>query len=115
MVAAVTAAVLTLALVPSLGAEGAALATFGAEATLAVGYLVALARTDRALVPKLGEVPRLFPAVAGALAAGFLVPLPDVAAVVLATAVYFALAFLLRAVPPELINAALRRDPEPSG
>ncbi len=110
-VAAATAAVLTFSLVPSLGAKGAALATFGAEASLAAGYLVALARTDRTLLPKLGEIPRLAPAVVGATAAGFLVPLPDVAAVVVATLVYFGLAFALRAVPPELLNAALRREP----
>jgi O-antigen/teichoic acid export membrane protein len=110
-VAAATAAALTFTLVPPLGAVGAALATLAAEAALAAGYLIALARVDRALVPKLGQLPRLAPATAGAAAAGLLVPLSDVPAVILATVVYFALAFALRAVPPELVNAALRRDP----
>jgi O-antigen/teichoic acid export membrane protein len=98
-------------LVPPLGAKGAAIATFGAEAMLAAGYLVALAKTDRALVPKLGQIPRLVPVIAISAAAGFLVPLPDVPAVILTTVVYFGLAWLTRAIPQELINAALRRDP----
>jgi hypothetical protein len=33
--------------------------------------------------------------------------------VALAAPAYLGLAFLLRAVPPELLNAALRRDPAP--
>ena len=33
--------------------------------------------------------------------------------VALAALAYFGLAFLFRAVPPELINAVLRRDPPP--
>jgi O-antigen/teichoic acid export membrane protein len=111
--AAVTAAVATLVLVPPWGAEGAAVATCGAEAVLAVGYLISLWRVDRTLVPSFAIVPRLLPGVAAALAIGIWVPAHPVILVALAALAYFGLAFLFRAVPPELINAALRRDPQP--
>lgn len=109
--AATSAAVLTLVLVPSMGAEGAALATFGAEVVLAVGYLISLRRVDRTLVPSFAVLPRLAPSVAAALAIGLWVPAHPVILVALAAVAYFGLAFALRAVPPELVNAALRRDP----
>lgn len=105
--AAVTAAVLTLVLVPPLGAEGAALATFGAEAALAAGYLTMLARIDRDHVPSLGVVPRLLPGAAAAILIAVLVPVHPVVLVVLGTIVYFASAFALRAVPPELLDAVV--------
>ena len=57
LAAAITAAVGTLVLVPPWGAEGAALATCGAEAVLAVGYLIALWRVDRTLVPSFAVLP----------------------------------------------------------
>jgi O-antigen/teichoic acid export membrane protein len=110
-IAAVTAAGLTIGLVPSLGAEGAAIATLAAEAVLAGGYLFALSRTNRALMPPFAEVPRLLPGAAAMVGIGLLLPSHPVVAVILAGAAYWALAFLLRAVPPELINAVRRRDP----
>lgn len=110
-VAALTAGILTLVLVPSLGARGAALATIGAEVVLAAGYLLALRRTDRALVPSLAILPRLVAPLAAGAAIGLWVPLHPALLVVLAAGAYLALAFALRAVPPELVNAALRRDP----
>lgn len=112
--AAVTAGILTLALVPPLGAEGAALATFGAELVLAIGYLIALRRTDPTLVPSLGILPRLVPALAAGGAIGAFVPAHPVILAALAAIAYLALAFAFRAVPPELVNAVLRRDPPPA-
>lgn len=109
--ATVAAAVGTLVLVPPLGAEGAALATFGAEVVLAVGYLIALRRVDRTLVPSFAILPRLLPGIAAAIAIGVWVPAHPVILAGLAALVYLGLAFALRAVPPELLNAALRRDP----
>jgi O-antigen/teichoic acid export membrane protein len=112
--ATVAAAVLTLVLVPGLQAQGAALATFGAEAVLAIGYLISLRRVDRTLVPSFAILPRLAPGVAVAVAIGVFVPAHPVILVVLAALAYTGLAFLFRAVPPELLNATLRRDPPPA-
>ncbi len=111
--AAIAAGVLTLVLVPGLGAKGAALATFGSEAVLALGYLLALRRTDPELVPSLGILPRLAPSLAAGAAIGVFVPAHPVILVALAALAYLALAFAFRAIPPELVNAALRRDPPP--
>jgi O-antigen/teichoic acid export membrane protein len=110
-IAALTALALTLALIPPLGASGAALATLGAEMTLAAGYLVQLARTDRSLVPSFGVVSRILPGAGAMVAIGALVPAHPVLLVVLGSAAYWALAVALRAVPPELAHAVLRRDP----
>jgi O-antigen/teichoic acid export membrane protein len=110
-VAAVGAAVLTVTLVPPFGAQGAAIATLSAEALLAAGYLVALARSHRNLVPSPAPLARILPGAVAMVGIGLLLPTHPVIAVVLASAVYWALAFALRAVPPELINAVLRRDP----
>ena len=51
------------------------------------------------------------PGVAAALAIGIWVPAHPVILVALALLAYFGLASLLRAVPPELFHAVLRRDP----
>jgi len=110
-VGAPPAAALTIALVPSLGAKGAAIATLAAEAVLAAGYLVALAQRDRHLLPSPGQVPRLVPGTAAMVGIGVALPDHPVVAVILAGIAYWALAFALRAVPPELINAVRRRDP----
>jgi O-antigen/teichoic acid export membrane protein len=110
--AVVTAAVLTLALVPGMGAEGAAIATLGAETALALGYLVALRLADPALVPSVSTILRLLPGSAAAIVVAIVVPAHPVVLVALGSAVYFALAGVLRAIPPELVNALLRRDPE---
>jgi O-antigen/teichoic acid export membrane protein len=110
-VAAVGAAVLTVALVPPFGAQGAAIATLSAETLLAAGYLVALGRRHRDLVPSPAPLARILPGAAAMVAIGLLLPSHPVVAVFLASAVYWTLAFAFRAVPPELINAVLRRDP----
>jgi serine/threonine protein kinase len=56
-------------------------------------------------------VPWLVPGLAAALAIGIWVPAHPVILVALALLAYFGLAFLLRAVPPQLLHAVLRRGP----
>jgi len=114
IVALVTAAVLTPALGPVLGAKGAAIATTSAEAVLSVAYVVGLARVRPDLVPRIGILPRLLVAAAAGLAMALL-GLPVFVEAALAGLVYVGLAYALRAVPPELVNALLRRDPGHSG
>jgi O-antigen/teichoic acid export membrane protein len=106
--ATVASAVLTIVLVPAAGAKGGALATFGAEAVLAVGYLVAVARYHRSLIPRLGVGGRLLPGLVVAIACAVFVPLPAVVMVVLVSIVFWASAWLCGAVPNELIAAARR-------
>ncbi|WCB96585.1 hypothetical protein DSM104299_05349 [Baekduia alba] len=111
--ALVTTGVLSLALIPSLGANGAAIATVSAETALALGYLVALGHHDRRLVPGFGVALRLLPGAALATAFGLLASLPSVVESLACGAIYFGGAVLLRAVPPEVLHALLRRDREP--
>lgn len=107
--ALLTTTVLTFALVPGLGPEGAAIATVSAETALAIGYLVAIARHDRTLVPSFAILAKLLPPAALAAAAGLLLSLPSVVEAFLCGGIYVAGVFLLRAVPPEVIDALLRR------
>jgi O-antigen/teichoic acid export membrane protein len=105
-VALVTSIALTLALVPSLGARGAAVATVVGELGLAVAYGVALVRRTPGSLPW-GVVPPV--ALAGGLAAALaLIPgLRDIPLVLAATAVYFGILALTRSIPPELPEALL--------
>jgi O-antigen/teichoic acid export membrane protein len=106
-----TTAILSVALIGPLGPEGAAIATVGAEVALALGYLVALGRADRTLLPRPGVIVRLLPGAALAAAFGLLAPLPSVVESVLCSAIYAGAAYALGAVPPELVAALLRRAP----
>jgi O-antigen/teichoic acid export membrane protein len=110
VIALATTAILSVALIGPMGATGAAIATVSAEVALAFGYLVALGTTDRALLPNPGVIARLLPGAAAAAAFGLLAPLPAVVESVLCGAIYLAGAFLLRAVPPELLDALLKRN-----
>lgn len=99
--------VLTLALAPSHGAKGAAIATLSAEAALAVTMVVLVRAKGGAHVPLSLRV--LLPA-AGAvgLAAGaaLLLPgLPDIAHVVIGSALYFGALAAMGQIPPELRHA----------
>lgn len=109
-IAAATAAALTFALVPKLGASGAALATVGAELVLIVAYLVGLGRTDRSLLPPVSALLRPVPAAAAMGAVGLLLDAHPVLLVAAGSVAFWAVAFATRAVPPELLNAVLRRD-----
>jgi O-antigen/teichoic acid export membrane protein len=110
-IAAVVATVGVLVLAPAMGAMGAAIATLGAEASLALAYIVALRRGRSALTPQFGVVAKVLVAAAIAGCAVF-VPIHVVAQAIVASIVFWAVLLVLRAVPVELYNAALRRDPE---
>lgn len=94
-------------LAASSGATGAAAATVGGEALVAVMMGIALARSDTGVLPR----PRRLAAVAlaGAVAAvpGFALGLPAVLAAALAALVFGALAILLRALPAEIVAQLL--------
>ena len=107
--AAVVAIVATLSLAPPLGAEGAALATVLAEATLAGVSLWGLQRSRPALSPNLRVVPKVVLAVIVALGVALLVPASPFVLSIVAGAVYAAVAFATRAVPHELMTALKRR------
>jgi O-antigen/teichoic acid export membrane protein len=94
---------LSVALVPSLGAEGASIASAVSELAVAGGYLLALARGHANMRPSLAALPRVALAVAAA-ASVLLLPLPSVAQWAIASVIYIGLLFLLRAVPSELIQ-----------
>jgi O-antigen/teichoic acid export membrane protein len=113
-VAAVVSIAGTLALSPSLGGEGAAIATVAAEASLAIGCLVALRRARRALSPRVLVVPKVLAAAAAGLAPALVLDLHPVIEVVLSTFAYFAVLLALRGLPYELFNALRGRDPEPT-
>jgi O-antigen/teichoic acid export membrane protein len=101
-------------LVPSLEAEGAAIAYVGAEVVVMVLAYVLLMRAQPELHFSL-RVP-LRVAGAGAVAGGVaLVPgLPSLPAAAAASALYVAALFGLRAVPQELLQAFKRRGPAPN-
>ena len=96
----------TFALVPPLGAKGGAIAIVAAEAALVVASIFFLHRARPALTPKLGVVPKVLAASAGAI--GITLPLsgaPSVVLSVLAMAVFAAVILLTRALPPEAFQA----------
>lgn len=95
--------VLSLALVPGLGANGASIASAVCEFVVAGGYVLALARSHVRLRPDLFVLPRV--ALAGALATGvLLLPLPSIALWAIASIIYLTLLLMLRAFPPELLH-----------
>jgi O-antigen/teichoic acid export membrane protein len=104
--AIVTVVALTVLLVPGHGAEGAAIALTAAELTLAAGYCVAVARTGIARLAG-GLAWRVALAATAALAVPLALGFPAVAAVVVATVVYFAVVAALGGVPPEVVHAFL--------
>jgi O-antigen/teichoic acid export membrane protein len=106
--AVVVVMALGLTLIPPWQANGAALAASVGELVLASAALVLLARARPALRPDLRYVPKLLAATAAA-ALCVLLPIPDAIAAVAALLVYAAVAWLLRAVPAELIGALLPR------
>jgi O-antigen/teichoic acid export membrane protein len=108
-VAVVVALVLSVALIPDHGAEGAAITTMVLEVVLATAYAIALTRVRPDLRPTLGILPKMVVSLGGALAAGFLLPLPVVPATLVAVAVYGVLAFATRAVPEEILLALRER------
>jgi O-antigen/teichoic acid export membrane protein len=103
LVALVVSVALSVALVPSLGAEGASIASAVCEFVVAGGYLLALARGHAHLRPSLATLPSV--AIAATVAMGaLLLPLPSIAQWAFAAPIYLALLALLRAYPSELLG-----------
>lgn len=94
--------VLTLALVPSLGARGAAIAAVVAETGLAVASALILHRALPQVKLSLRAIPIVAIAGALAVAAGLLAPIHPILGVILASAVFLALLALCGRLPPEL-------------
>jgi O-antigen/teichoic acid export membrane protein len=96
---------LTLALVPSLEAKGAAIATVVAEISLAGASAALLSRSHRGVALPWGSVPRVLLAAGAALGAGLAIPAPEVAQLVVATATYGLALALVGRFPPEVRSA----------
>ncbi len=107
--ALVVSVVLTLVLAAADGAQGAAIATIGCEATLAVSTLAALARRRPAYRPQATVVGKVSVAAVLAAAAAFVPDLPSLLTAVVATLVYAGLVLVLRVVPGELMELIPRR------
>ncbi|MEA2492464.1 MAG: hypothetical protein QOJ29_375 [Thermoleophilaceae bacterium] len=102
--ALVASVVLVLAFAPGMGAEGGALANVGGESVSAIVGLALLVRAESGLRVPWATVGKVALAVAPAGAVA-LTSLPDIVVAAVATLVYAALLFILRAVPQELIDA----------
>ena len=101
--AALATSLTTVALLAaSVGANGAALGSLFGEIVLAAGYLLALTRGRRELRPDLRQVVRVVVAIVVALGC-VLLPVPAVVSTALALVVYGVAAYLLGAVPDDLI------------
>jgi O-antigen/teichoic acid export membrane protein len=102
LLALLISSLLTLALAPSLGARGAAIAALIAESGLALSTALMLKRAAPAVAMSLAAV--LVAALAGALAvlAGVAAPVHPLIGIVLASVVYFAALKLLGRFPPEV-------------
>ena len=109
VVALVASLVLTLALVPTLEAQGAALGTVGAELALAAATAALLARSHRGVRLPWASVPRVMLAAGAALAIGLVVPVHPVAQAVMATIVYGLALVVVGRFPPELRSALASR------
>jgi O-antigen/teichoic acid export membrane protein len=103
-----------VALIPGSGARGAAVAPTAAEAVLAAAYAFGLARHDKQLRVSLRVVPRIGVACAAAAGAAYTATSSSLVRLLIVTVIYFAVALLLKAVPFELWNAVLRRQPSPT-
>lgn len=109
--ALVIAIVLSLSLVPRFGAQGAAIATVTTEFALAAAYWLSLTRSKAQLRPSLALLPKILLAAAAAWAPALLFSPPSIVLWAIASVIYIALLFLLRAVPAELLDALLSRRP----
>lgn len=101
--------VLTLVLASSDGAQGAAIATIGAEATLAAGALLALVWRRPRYRPRLGVVIKVLAAGLGTAAASFGPSMPSLLRALVAAVVYTAVVLATGALPAELRELIPRR------
>lgn len=103
LVALALSVALTFALVPGLGARGAAVATTAAEWGLALAVVLLLVRAHRRLRLSLRVVgPVAFATMVGATA--LVLPAPVAVQTAVAGTLYLAVLLLLRSVPPELAD-----------
>ena len=100
--------VLGLGLIPRFEETGAAVAAVLAETALAAMLLVLLARADRSLMPNFGFAWKVAIA-AGFAALVFALPLPAAVALAGATIVYAVAVWLTGVLPPEVLDAFVRR------
>ncbi|MDW5593648.1 oligosaccharide flippase family protein [Conexibacter stalactiti] len=110
LLALIVVVVLGFTLIPLWGANGAALAASIGEVVLAFAGMTLLVRAQPDLRPDLRYVPKLLLA-AGAGCLCLLLPGSDAIAAVAAVVVYGVLAWLMRTIPDELVDALLRRQP----
>jgi O-antigen/teichoic acid export membrane protein len=101
--------VATLVLEPSLGAEGAAIATAAAELGLGVIYIGVLAGYRRDLLPDVRIALPVLAAVAIAAVPAIIGGIPSVVLALGATLLYFGVLLALRAIPKEVTDALRRR------
>ena len=99
---------LTFALVPTLGAKGAAIATLVGELVLAALYMGVLFVRDR-LAVSITVVPVVLAAAGAAFALALVPGLSGIALVAAATVAYFVILFAFRALPVELLEALVER------
>ncbi len=113
--AVLAATVLSVTLIPSLGARGAAIAATSAEGLLALAYAIGVYRFSPALRVSLSLVPRIAAGTAFALAVTYALQLSSAVSLFVFGILYFGALAALRAIPFEVINAVLRRTPPPPG
>jgi O-antigen/teichoic acid export membrane protein len=101
--------ILGLILIPLDGAIGAAIAAVVAELSLALMLWWFLHRERGELAPNFNVLPRLALAAAVAGAVAFIPGIPELLAGAIAGVLYLAFAFVLHAVPPELLHAVRQR------
>jgi O-antigen/teichoic acid export membrane protein len=102
LIALAISATLTLALAPSLGARGAALAALIAEIGLALSQAVLLKRCEPGVPMPLATLLAVALAGGGAVAVGLALPVHPVIGVIIASAIYFGALKLLGRFPPEV-------------
>jgi O-antigen/teichoic acid export membrane protein len=110
-VALVVTIVLTLILVPAMGAQGAALATVLTETVLAIGIIGALLHYRPALARGLIGAPLIIAVGAAGVGVALLSGVPALPALVLANVVFVAGIVLIRRVPPEIADVLRRKAP----
>jgi O-antigen/teichoic acid export membrane protein len=102
-------AVLTLALAPSLGARGAAIAALVAESGLAISQAVMLKRASPGTMLRLSTVGIVLGTAAASAALGIALPIHPLIATVAASVLYFVLLRLFGRFPSELMEVLSSR------
>ncbi len=109
----VLAIVLSAALIPPLGAEGAALVTLTLEVVLMVAYLIALVRSRPDVRPGVERAERIALCVALAFATGIPLLGHPFIGVLASSAVLFLSLVAMKAIPAELLMLLRRTDTAP--